>query len=83
MNANCWVKLRSYPAALRVRTITSAGMNRVEAGPRDSFYDNQTEIFWYYVEKDYNITPAKARYTSQYMQDNLHSIVEDNLKGQW
>jgi hypothetical protein len=80
---NCWTKLKSFPAALRVRTITSAGMNRVETGPNESIYDNQTDIFWHYVQKDYGITPEKAHYTSLYLQENLPSIVEDNLKGQW
>ena len=80
---NCWTKLKSFPAALRVRTITSAGMSGVEAGTTENEYDNQTDIFWDFVIKDYGIKPEKAYFISQYMQQHLPGIVEDNLKGQW
>lgn len=80
---NCWVKLGKYPAALRPRTITSAGMRRVETMPGISDYDNQTEAMWKYVEKEFMIMPQKALLISRYMQENLASIVKDNLKGQW
>jgi len=80
---NCWTKLGKYPAALRSRTITSAGMNRVEARPDESFYDQQTDTLWLYVQRDYGIFQDQALAVSLYMQSNFGRIVEDNLNGQW
>lgn len=81
--SNCWMKLSNYPAALRSRTVTSAGMSRILTSPEESIYDNQTEIFWNFVKKDYGILPEIVMETSQFLQSNLDHIVEDNLKGQW
>jgi hypothetical protein len=81
---NCWIKMKRYPSALRCRTITSAGMSRIETTPEElSIYDNQTEIFWNFVERDYGILPEAALNASQYLQENLKSVVYDNLMGQW
>jgi hypothetical protein len=81
---NCWVKMTRYPSALRCRTITSAGMSRIETTPEErSVYDNQTEIFWGFLEKDYGILPEASLNTSQYLQSNLRDVVYDNLMGQW
>jgi hypothetical protein len=80
---NCWTKLETYPAAFRSRTITSAGMNRIESSANESIYDNQTTILWNFVEKDYGILPQKSLDTSRYLQKHLASIIADNLKGQW
>lgn len=81
--SNCWTRLPRYPAALRSRTATSAGMSRIEATPKDKFYDNQTETLWSYVTRDFGILPEDAKATSRYMKEHLGAIVEDNLKGQW
>lgn len=80
---NCYTRLPMYPAALRSRTITSAGMSRVETKPSENFYDNQTVVLWNFVERDYGITPDSALRTSQFLHENLANIVEDNLQGQW
>lgn len=80
---NCWTRLPRYPAALRSRTITSAGMNRVQSTDTDRFYDNQTELLWTYVERDFGISREEARETSKFLRLNLRGILEDNLQGQW
>jgi hypothetical protein len=79
---NCWKKLKFYPAALRPRTITSAGMNRVRSGPTNIF-DNQTGLFWGYVQRDFGIQADRALSTSRYLHEHFMGIVADNLKGQW
>ena len=81
--SNCWSKLSKYPTALRSRTITSAGMSRIDTVPKESFYDNNTEVMWKYVERDFGISPKHALQTSQYLQDHFFGIVQDNLRGQW
>jgi hypothetical protein len=81
--SDCWTRLPRYPAALRSRTATSAGMSRVEATSKDKFYDNQTETLWSYVTRDFGIRPENAKTASQYIKSHLAAIVEDNLKGQW
>jgi Putative rhamnosyl transferase len=80
---NCWTRLPKYPAALRSRTVTSAGMSRVVAAEEDRVYDNYTDKLWGYVERDFNIAPDHARAASLYLKANLAAILEDNLKGQW
>lgn len=81
---NCWTKLDMYPSALRCRTITSAGMSRIETSSDVfSLYDNQTEIFWGFVSQHYGISRQASYDTSLYLQQNLQSIVYDNLMGQW
>lgn len=80
---NCWTKLGNFPSALRSRTVTSAGMSRVESPPKETKYENQTQLFWTLVERDFGILESQALSTSRYMQQNLAHIVEDNLKGQW
>ena len=81
---DCWTKLRKrFPAALRGRTITSAGMSRIESKPSESVWDNQTDLFWGLVQKDYGILPEQALETSLHLQQHLVPIVEDNLRGQW
>jgi hypothetical protein len=80
---DCWTKLRKrYPAALRGRTITSAGMSRIETKPSDSMWDNQTDFLWGPVQRSYGILPEQALETSLRLQQNLIHIVEDNLRGQ-
>lgn len=79
----CWTRSPKYPAALRSRTATSAGMSRVQATPNDSLYDNQTDILWPYVERDFGILPGKTKATSIYLKSHLADIVAANLKGQW
>jgi hypothetical protein len=76
----CWTKLDRYPAALRSRTITSAGMSRIDA---ESDYDNITKTLWRLVERHYGISPDQAAATSQYIKQHLQSIVQENLQGQW
>ena len=81
---DCWKKMSFIPTALRSRTVTSAGMSRIESKAEDSKkFENRTKMFWSFVTRDFNIEPEKARLTSQYMRDNLHNIALDNLKGQW
>ena len=80
---NCWRKLRNFPSAIRSRTITSAGMSRINPPSKSDVYDNQTQLFWDYVEREFGIRESKALSTSEYLQRNLPLIVEENLKGQW
>jgi hypothetical protein len=80
--SNCWTRLGQYPAALRSRTITSAGMSRVDATPEGMRYENQTDRFWKIVERDFGISRQAAETTSQYLKENLSPIILDNLKGQ-
>lgn len=81
---DCWKKMSFIPIALRSRTVTSAGMSRVESKAEESKkFENRTKMFWSFVTRDLNIEPEKTRLTSQYMRDNLHNIALDNLKGQW
>lgn len=80
--SDCWTRLAKYPAALRSRTATSAGMSRVEATSKDKMYDNQTETLWSFVTRDFGILQEDAKATSRYIKSNLPSILEDNLKGQ-
>jgi hypothetical protein len=81
---DCWTKLKKrYPAALRGRTITSAGMSRIGTKPSERVWDNQTDIFWGLVTRDYGILREQALETSLYLQQHLIPIVEDNLRGQW
>ena len=80
---NCWIKLKHFPAAIRSRTITSAGMNRVESIPELSKYDNQTQELWPYVTKDYGIQSSQAYQTSKFLKQNVYGIAKDNLEGQW
>jgi hypothetical protein len=80
---NCWRKIRFYPAALRPRTITSAGMSRVVSSTNDTFYENQTDILWEWVQRDFGIQPQKALSTSRYLHEHFVGIALDNLKGQW
>jgi Putative rhamnosyl transferase len=80
---NCWKKIGQYPAALRSRTITSAGMSRIESNPMGTIYENQTEMFWGFVKRDFGIRPEQALSTSQYLQNHFVEIASENLKGQW
>jgi hypothetical protein len=80
---DCWKKMAYFPAALRSRTVTSAGMSRVETKLGEEKYENRTKMFWEQVQRDFDIAPESARLTSQYIKDNLHSIALDNLIGQW
>eukprot|EP00934_Nitzschia_sp_Nitz4_P001109 Nitzschia sp. Nitz4//scaffold7_size249615//118673//119827//NITZ4_001175-RA/size249615-processed-gene-0.195-mRNA-1//-1//CDS//3329558436//1109//frame0 len=82
-STNCWVRLPKYPAAIRSRTPTSAGMSRVQATDKDSIYDNCTDQLWKYVERDFSIYQDGALATSQFLKTNLKDIVEDNIRGQW
>jgi len=79
--SDCWIKLGSFPAALRSRTITSAGMSRVTESI-DSMFENQTTLFWELVQKSFSVNPSAAMETSKYLKDNMKSIILDNLKGQ-
>ncbi|OEU08753.1 hypothetical protein FRACYDRAFT_249658 [Fragilariopsis cylindrus CCMP1102] len=80
---NCWIKMGYYPSALRSRTITSAGMSRIDTYPGDEEkYENRTKVFWGFLRRDFDVEPESARLTSQYIKNNLESIVQDNLKGQ-
>jgi len=58
-------------------------MSRVVTAEEERIYDNYTEKFWGYVERDFNIEPDKARAASLFLKTNLAAIIEDNLKGQW
>lgn len=80
---NCWKKLGFFPAALRSRTITSAGMSRIESTLKDTGYENHTNILWEFVRRDFGIRPEKAVSTSQFLHDHLERVASDNLKGQW
>jgi hypothetical protein len=81
---DCWTKLRRrYPAAIRGRTITSAGMSRIETQPSERVWDNQTYMLWGLVQRDYGILPERALETSLHLQQHLIPIVEENLRGQW
>ena len=79
---NCWTKLSHYPTAIRSRTITSAGMSRIDA-PEEAKYDNHTEEFWKYVKRDFGTSPEQAIEISYYLRDHFTGIVMDNLRGQW
>lgn len=83
VTSDCWIRMQKYPAALRSRTVTSAGMNRVQATAADRFYDNRTETLWFYVERDFGISRDEARATSQFFRSNLKEILFENLQGQW
>jgi Putative rhamnosyl transferase len=83
VTSDCWTRLPRYPAALRSRTVTSAGMSRVQTSDEDRLYENQTEILWAYVERDFKIEPERAKNTSLFLKSNLEGILADNLKGQW
>ena len=81
---DCWKKMGFYPSAIRSRTITSAGMSRVDTIPGKKNKNlNRSDIFWDLLQPAFDITPERALSTSQYIKDNLESIVLDNLKGQW
>mmetsp|Transcript_19264 Transcript_19264/g.47635 ORF Transcript_19264/g.47635 Transcript_19264/m.47635 type:complete len:378 (+) Transcript_19264:102-1235(+) len=80
---NCWKRLPKYPAALRSRTITSAGMSRVQSSAKDRKYDEQTNDLWQHVTRDFGIGEERTMLTSQYLQKNIHGIAVDNLRGQW
>ncbi|KAL3940442.1 MAG: hypothetical protein SGBAC_005026 [Bacillariaceae sp.] len=80
---NCWSRLPKYPAALRSRTITSAGMSRVQSSAKDRIYDEQTNDLWQHVTRDFGIGEERTLLTSQYLQKNIHGIAVDNLRGQW
>jgi len=83
VTADCWTRLPRYPAALRSRTVTSAGMSRIEATDEDRFYDTFTAKLWGYVERDFKIERENARAASDHLKSNLAAILRDNLKGQW
>jgi hypothetical protein len=80
---DCWKKLpKYYPAALRSRTITSAGMSRI-SDVANAGYDNYTNDLWPYALRDYGISQQHVIETSQYLMDHFTEIVTDNLRGQW
>jgi hypothetical protein len=80
---DCWKKLpKYYPAALRSRTITSAGMSRI-TDVANAGYDNYTNDLWPYALRDYGISQHTVIETSQYLMDHFTEIVTDNLLGQW
>mmetsp|Transcript_438 Transcript_438/g.991 ORF Transcript_438/g.991 Transcript_438/m.991 type:complete len:345 (-) Transcript_438:19-1053(-) len=80
---DCWKRMRLFPSALRSRTITSAGMSRIQNPPGASQkIKNRTERMWGLVQREFNIVPQQAISVSQYMKDHLAGIVADNLKGQ-
>jgi len=80
---DCWIKMGYYPSALRSRTITSAGMSRIKTDSGEAEkYENQTKMLWTFLQRDFGVKPKNALLTSQYIKDNLESIVLDNLKGQ-
>mmetsp|Transcript_27712 Transcript_27712/g.58281 ORF Transcript_27712/g.58281 Transcript_27712/m.58281 type:complete len:486 (-) Transcript_27712:40-1497(-) len=80
---DCWKKMGYYPSAIRSRTITSAGMSRVDTIPgKENKNLNHSDILWELLQPAFDITPERALSTSQYIKDNLESIVLDNLKGQ-
>jgi hypothetical protein len=80
---DCWIKLDPYPAALRSRTITSAGMSRIESTPDGSKYEIPNEMFWDMLDADFGVSRSVAVDTSRYLRDNLRDIILDNLRGQW
>ncbi len=81
--SDCWTRLPKYPAALRSRTTTSAGMSRIESTPTDKNYDNQTDVLWSYVTRDFGVLQDNAKATSLYLKSHLSEILEENLVGQW
>ena len=84
---DCWKRMAYFPSAIRSRTVTSAGMSRVETSGGNRGWteksENQTKIFWELVQRDFNISEEMAISTSNYMKEHLYGIASDNLKGQW
>ena len=59
-------------------------MSRIDVSEKESnIYDNNTDIFWRYVQRDYNILPEQAISITNYLKQHFAHIVEDNLRGQW
>lgn len=83
VTVNCWNRLPKFPAALRSRTITSAGMSRIQSSAKDRIYDEQTNDLWRHVTRDFGIDEHQTLLTSQYLQRNIREIAIDNLRGQW
>jgi hypothetical protein len=80
---DCWTRLPRFPAAIRSRTITSAGMSRIQTDARLKKFDTQTEALWEHLTRDFGIQPNQALLTSNFLRENRNGIVRDNLKGQW
>lgn len=80
---NCWTKLKRFPAALRSRTITSAGMSRIQSKEGTDIYDNQTYMLWPHVTVDFGVQQKHAIQTSRLLKENVYSIAKENLEGQW
>lgn len=83
VTVDCWTRLPKYPAAIRSRTVTSAGMSRIEAEAAQNKFDSKTEELWQHVTADFGIQPDQALMTSNFLRDNINGIVKDNLDGQW
>eukprot|EP00980_Cylindrotheca_fusiformis_P029149 scaffold22740_cov139-Cylindrotheca_fusiformis.AAC.3 len=83
VTVDCWTRLPKYPAAIRSRTITSAGMSRIQVDSTESKYDSKTEALWKHVLADFGITSNHALTTSRFLKDNINAILKDNLEGQW
>ena len=65
------------------RTITSAGMSRIQSKEGTDIYDNQTYMLWPHVTEDFGVQQKHAIQTSRLLKENVYSIAKENLEGQW
>lgn len=69
-----------HAAALRARTLTSAGMANIG---KSILKDNTTDIFWSAVSHDLGIERQDVVKTKAYLDSKMVDIVRENLEGQW
>jgi hypothetical protein len=71
-------------AALRARTLTSAGMANVRSNERSSLRTNNTrDLFWEVASRDLGIDRDDVTNTKAYLDSKTGDIARENLEGQW
>jgi hypothetical protein len=84
-----WVDDALMFAAIRSRTLTSAGMRHVASSSEDNttatkpFLPPQlVEHMWRYMETNFFVARPEVEQTQRYLQQHVIEIAQDNLRGQ-
>eukprot|EP00980_Cylindrotheca_fusiformis_P010550 scaffold2334_cov118-Cylindrotheca_fusiformis.AAC.22 len=85
----CWVEIPvpnpdTDAMAIRARSPTSTGMNRVVMSESDwkQEQEDTDKESWPLLEPSFAITQSMVKSSHQYLSDHLQDLVEENLKGQ-
>ena len=70
--------------AIRSRTLTSAGMDKVDLAANDGSYQEKdlTEKLWAMSKRAFGVTKANVKNTQEFLIRNKKAIAQENLLGQ-